>query len=84
DDRLKVAQEKLLMNKIACTGYAPAVIESHDNYIVYKYIEGESFAEKFRLATMQDDNDMMYFLAKKLCIFMQMFHSIADGYIFGL
>lgn len=83
DDTEKVEQEKLLMNKIAATGYAPSVIESRDKYIIYKYIEGENFAEKFKLATMQDDSDMMSVLAKKLCIFMQMFHSIADGYIFG-
>lgn len=82
-DIKEVELEKLLMSKVACTGYAPTIVDSNSDYIIYKFIEGETFAEKFRQATMSDDKDLMLNLAKKLCIFMQMFHSIADGYIFG-
>lgn len=83
DSIIKVKQENEIMNKIANTGYAPTIVQSKDKYLIYNYVEGDNFAEKFKFATMNDDEGMLTFLAKKLCIFMQMFHSVSDGYIIG-
>lgn len=81
DDSEKIAQEVELMRSVARTGYAPQVIRSQDNYIIYEFMEGSSVADIFHAATMTDDAEQQEILAKKLCVFLQMFHSIADGKI---
>ncbi|MEG1535801.1 MAG: hypothetical protein RR416_02385 [Clostridia bacterium] len=80
-DAQAATKEATMMQKIANTGYAPQVYTCKDNVFICEYIEGESLQEKFVMATMQDDTKMMSTLAKSLCIFLQMFHSVSGGFI---
>lgn len=75
--------EASLMKVISMTGYAPEVVEYKDNYIIAKYIEGENFADKYKTAMMTDDERMLENLASRLCIFLQMFYTLNEGYILG-
>ena len=71
------------MDVISKTGYAPKVLESRDNYLIAEYIEGVSFADAYRSATMSDDEHALENLASRLCIFLQMFYSLNEGLILG-
>ena len=51
----KPQTEARIMRSVSMTGYAPEVIESRDNYLICEFIEGQSFAEAYRHATMSDD-----------------------------
>jgi len=75
EDALKEAQ---IVNSVAMTGYAPKVIECEGNKALYEYIDGESFYDSFRLATMTDDAQSMELLATRLSIFLQMIYSLTD------
>lgn len=75
--------EARIMDVISKTGYAPKVLESRDNYLIAEYIEGVSFADAYRSATMSDDEHALENLASRLCIFLQMFYSLNEGLILG-
>lgn len=82
-DETAVGREAETMRLMSHTGYAPNVIVKNINSIICEYIEGESFYDKYRLATMQDDSRMLQMLAKRLSIFLQLFHSVTQGKILG-
>ena len=73
--------EMKILDQLAVSGYAPKIIEKGDDYIIYEYLEGMSFAEKFHSYTMLDDEEGLVRLANELSIFLQIFYSLADGYI---
>lgn len=73
--------ETKILNQLSVSGYAPKVLEKGDNYIIYEYIEGELLSDKFTRYTMSDDHHGLVRLANELSIFLQIFYSLADGYI---
>lgn len=75
--------EAQIMKSVSITGYAPEVLDSRDNYLIAEYIEGQSFAEAYRAATMSDDEKALENLASRLCIFLQMFYTLNEGLILG-
>ena len=79
----KPQTEARIMRSVSMTGYAPEVIESRDNYLICEFIEGQSFAEAYRQATMSDDEKALVNLASRLCIFLQMFYILNEGSILG-
>lgn len=76
-------KEAAIMRAIGITGYAPEVVEAEGNYIIAEYVEGEDYATLFRRATMTDDTALLENLAGRLCIFLQMFYSLGNGYVLG-
>lgn len=76
-------KEAEMMRALWITGYAPEVVEAEGNYIIAEYVEGEDYATLFRRATMTDDVELLDTLATRLCMFLQMFYSLEDGYIIG-
>lgn len=76
-------KEAEVMRSVSKTGYAPEVLESRDNYFIAEFIEGQSFAEAYRQATMSDDEKALVNLASRLCIFLQMFYTLNEGLILG-
>lgn len=83
NDNERPQNEARIMKSVSKTGYAPEVLESRDNYLIAEYIEGQSFAEAYRTATMSDDEKMLENLASRLCIFLQMFYTLNEGLILG-
>lgn len=71
-------KELQIAKRVAMTGYAPKVIDSQDNLVLYEYIEGENFCDVFRLATMTDDVEAMELLATRLSIFLQIIYSFTN------
>ena len=71
-------RELQIAKQVAMTGYAPRVIDSWDNFVMYEYIDGENFCEVFRRATMTDDVETMELLATRLSIFLQIIYSFTD------
>ena len=71
-------KEMRIAGQVAMTGYAPKVIDSQDNLVLYEYIDGENFCEAFRKATMTDDVEGMELLATRLSIFLQIIYSFTD------
>lgn len=82
-DDVRPAKEARIMQAVSRTGYAPEVLEYRGNYLIAEYIEGQSFAELFRSATMSDDEKALENLASRLCIFLQMFYTLNEGLILG-
>ena len=82
-DEERSAKEAMIMHEVARTGYAPEVLENRGNYLIAEYIEGESFEELYRAATMSDDEKALENLASRLCIFLQMFYTLNEGLILG-
>ncbi len=76
-------REARMMTALGITGYAPEVVEAEGNYIITRYVEGEDYATLYRKATMTDDTVLLETLAKRLCMFLQMFYSLEDGYVIG-
>lgn len=79
----KAKNESAMMRLVSHTGYAPAVVVHNGDSFICEYVEGDSFYDKFRVATLQDDTSTLQLLAKRLCIFLQMFHSVTQGKILG-
>ncbi len=52
-----------------------------EDYIIYEYIEGDLLKDKFTLYTMSDNFEGLIRLANELSVFLQIFYSLADGYI---
>lgn len=73
--------ETTILNQLSVTGYAPKILELGDDYIIYEYIEGDLLKDKFLFYTMSDNIDGLIRLANELSIFLQIFYSLADGYI---
>ncbi len=73
--------ETTILNQLSVTGYAPKILELGDDYIIYEYIEGDLLKDKFLFYTMSDNTDGLIRLANELSIFLQIFYSLADGYI---
>lgn len=73
--------ETVILNQLSVSGYAPKIIEQGADYIMYEYIEGDSFQDKFTRYTMSDDEAGLIRLANELSVFLQIFASLADGYI---
>lgn len=79
-DELTARQAKI-MSAVSHTGYAPLVYRVEGNSLWYESVSGDSFDEKFRMATAADDADTLRSLASRLAIFLQMFHSFTQGNI---
>ena len=73
--------EMTILNQLSISGYAPMVVEQGSDYIIYEYIEGDSFLDKYINYTMTDDNAGLIRLANELSVFLQIFYSLAEGYI---
>lgn len=73
--------EAKIFDQLSVSGYAPKVLESGDDYIVYEYIEGDSFKDKFIRYTAQRNDDGLVRLANELSIYLQIFYMLASGYI---
>lgn len=82
-DEERPAKEARVMQAVSRTGYAPEVLEYHANYLISEFIEGQSFADLYRSATMSDDEKALENLASRLCIFLQMFYTLNEGLILG-
>ena len=74
-------KETTILNQLSITGYAPKMVEHGDDYIIYEYIEGDSFLDKYTNYTMTDCREGLIRLANELCVFLQIFYSLADGRI---
>ena len=73
--------EIAILNQLSISGYAPMVVEQGEDYIIYEYIEGDSFLQKYVNYTMNDDSAGLIRLANELSVFLQIFYSLAEGYI---
>ncbi len=73
--------ETTILNQLSVTGYAPKIIEMGEDYIIYEYIEGDLLKDKFAFYTMSDNTDGLIRLANELSVFLQIFYSLAEGYI---
>lgn len=73
--------ETTILNQLSITGYAPKILELGNDYIIYEYIEGDLLKDKFEFYTMSDNKDGLVRLANELSVFLQIFYSLADGYI---
>ena len=76
-------KEAAVMRALSITGYAPEVVDAQGSYIIAEYLEGEDYATLYRKATMTDDAELLDTLATRLCMFLQMFYSLEEGYILG-
>lgn len=75
--------ETTILKQLSVSGYAPNIIELGVDYIVYEYIEGDLLQDKFVAYTMSDDHEGLIRLANELSVYLQIFYSLADGYIIG-
>ncbi len=73
--------ETTILNQLSISGYAPKIVEMGEDYIIYEYIEGDLLKDKFTLYTMSDNFEGLIRLANELSVFLQIFYSLADGYI---
>lgn len=73
--------ETTIINQLSISGYAPKIIEMGEDYFIYEYIEGDLLKDKFVLYTMTDNTEGLVRLANELSIYLQIFYSLADGYI---
>lgn len=73
--------ETTILNQLSVSGYAPKIIEIGDDYIIYEYIEGDLLKDKFATYTMCDNIEGLRRLANELSVYLQIFYSLADGYI---
>lgn len=73
--------ETKIFEQLSVSGYAPKVLESGDDYIVYEYIEGDSFKDKFINYTATNNEEGLIRLANELSIYLQIFYMLASGYI---
>lgn len=73
--------ETEILNKLSLSGYAPKVLERGDGFIIMEHLEGEPFIELYKKFTMFDDIANLEKLANELCIFLQIFYSMLDGFI---
>lgn len=73
--------ETKIINQLSISGYAPKIIDMGEDYFVYEYIEGDLLKDKFALYTMTDNREGLIRLANELSVYLQIFYSLADGYI---
>ncbi len=73
--------ETTILNQLSISGYAPKILELGEDYIIYEYIEGDLLKDKFELYTMSDNKEGLIRLANELSVYLQIFYSLADGYI---
>ena len=76
-----MALETTILNQLSISGYAPRVLEQGDDSIIYEYVEGDSFLDKYISYSMTDDTEGLIRLANELSIYLQIFYSLAEGYI---
>ncbi len=76
-----MALETTILNQLSISGYAPKVLEQGEDSIIYEYIEGDSFLDKYISYSMMDDTEGLIRLANELSIYLQIFYSLAEGYI---
>lgn len=81
NDQAVLKIETTILNQLSISGYAPKIIEMGEDYFVYEYIEGDLLKDKFLLYTMSDNFDGLIRLANELSVYLQIFYSLADGYI---
>ncbi len=80
-DSATLSIETTILNQLSVSGYAPKIIEKGEDYIIYEYIEGDLLKDKFALYTMSDNIGGLVRLANELSVYLQIFYSLADGYI---
>lgn len=76
-----VKLEAQILNILSVSGYAPNVLEQKDDYIIYEYVEGALFMDKYLEYTMRDDKEGLIRLANELSVYLQIFYSLTDGII---
>lgn len=75
-------REVRILQLLVNTGCVPELVNYCDNYNICKYIEGNNLEQEFKTLTMLNNEEGLVNLAKKVCRFLQMFHSVT-GQILG-